>query len=225
MAIGISSVPKRHDVERAVRDVLIRRFPRVGAAGDRPLPLVVNISARHVHLTPEHVEALFGTGHQLEPERFLYQEGDFAAVETVAVIGPRRRMLPNVRILGPCRDRTQVELAFTDSISLGIDVPVRLSGDHRETPGCVLMGPKGVVELTSGVIRAERHVHMGEHDAAYYGVQHEDRMRLRVVSRCPTELEGLLVRCDPRYKLEVHLDTDEGNACDLPNASHVELLR
>jgi propanediol utilization protein len=216
----------RPDVERVVRDVLLRRFARPSnGAGVQPSPLVVNISARHVHLTPEHVERLFGTGHQLTPERPLYQEGEFAAAETVAVVGPRRRMLPEVRVLGPCRDYSQVELAFTDGISLGIDLPVRRSGNHDETTGCVLVGPKGVVELASGVIRAERHVHMGDQDVAYYGVKHGDRMRLRVVSGCPVTLEGLLVRHDSRYKLEVHLDTDEGNACDLPNASHVELLK
>jgi putative phosphotransacetylase len=104
-------------------------------------------------------------------------------------------------------------------------LPVRRSGDHRDTPGCWLMGPAGMIRLEQGVIRAERHVHMSPRDAAYYGVQHGDRLKLRVVSRCPTVLEGLLCRVDERYKLEVHLDTDEGNACDLPSATYVELFK
>jgi propanediol utilization protein len=118
-----------------------------------------------------------------------------------------------------------VELAFTDGISLGIDLPVRRSGDHRDTPGCYLVGSSGMLELKSGVIRAERHVHMGDRDVQHYGVKHGDRMDLQVASPCPTTLENLLVRHDPRYKLEVHLDTDEGNACDLEHATHVELVK
>ena len=100
-----------------------------------PNPLVVNISARHVHLTQEHLETLFGRGSQLEIQKDLYQEGYFAAKQTVAVVGPRRRMIPEVRVLGPCRPESQVELAFTDGISLGIDLPVRCSGDIKGTPG------------------------------------------------------------------------------------------
>ena len=120
----------------------------------------MSISARHVHLTDEHVEMLFGAGRTLTPMKPLYQDGSYAAEETVMVVGPRRRMLPTVRILGPTRKFSQVELAFTDSISLGIDAPVRHSGRIEGTPGCVLVGPKGVVELKEGVIRAARHVHM-----------------------------------------------------------------
>ncbi|GIX03229.1 MAG: phosphate propanoyltransferase [Planctomycetaceae bacterium] len=221
MAAGFT----RDQVEQIVRSVLLRHLPRHGVPQPRN-PLVVNISARHVHLTQEHVEILFGKGAQLEPMKWLYQEGYFAAKQTVAVLGPRRRMLPEVRVLGPCRKASQVELAFTDGISLGIDLPVRLSGDHRDTPGCVLMGPKGVVELTSGVIRAMRHVHMGPEDIEYYGVQDGDLMHLRVVSPgCTTTLEDLVVRYEPKVRLEVHLDTDEGNAVNLEKATHVELIK
>jgi propanediol utilization protein len=134
-------------------------------------------------------------------------------------------MLPSVRILGPTRSASQVELAFTDSISLGIDAPVRHSGRIEGTPGCVLVGPKGVVELQQGVIRAARHVHMGPRDAQYYGVQDGDSMRLRVESpACTVVFEDLLVRAEENIKLEAHLDTDEGNACFLDAATKVELL-
>lgn len=188
--------------------------------------LVVSISARHVHLSDADVETLFGKGHKLTPMKELYQEGFYAAKETVMVVGPeRRRMLPTVRILGPTRKQSQVELAFTDTISLGIHAPVRQSGKLTGSPGCVLVGPAGVVELHEGVIRAERHVHMNPDETKYYGVKNGDRMRLRVESPCPMLFEGVLVREDPAVRLEVHLDTDEGNAADIDHAVKIELLK
>ena len=129
-------------------------------------------------------------------------------------------------MLGPCRGESQVELAFTDGISLGIDMPVRISGDLANTPGCVLVGPAGVVELKKGVIRAMRHVHMGPGDLAHYGVKNGESMHLRVVSAgCTTVLEDLVIRAGDGIKLEVHLDTDEGNAINLDSATAVELVK
>ncbi|NND97683.1 MAG: phosphate propanoyltransferase [Pirellulaceae bacterium] len=186
--------------------------------------LRVSISARHVHLTDEHVEILFGAGSVLEPEKDLYQDGFYAAKQTVMIVGPRRRMLPNVRVLGPTRNFSQVELAFTDSISLGIDAPVRHSGKIDGTPGCVLVGPAGTVQLDQGVIRAARHVHMNFADAEHYGVSNGDMMQLKITSHdCSVVFEDVLVRADEAAKLEVHIDTDEGNACNLDAASEVEL--
>src|SRR3569623_179268 len=194
----------RNDIERVVRDVLLRHMAPQQAT--QPNPLVVNISARHVHLTQEHVEVLFGPGAKLEIQKDLYQVGYYAAKQTVAVVGPRRRMLPEVRVLGPCRNASQVELAFTDGISLGIDLPVRCSGDHHDSPGCVLVGPKGVVELTTGVLRAERHVHMHPADLAWYGVKDGERMHLRIESQgCTTVLEDILIRAGNDVRLEVHI--------------------
>jgi len=142
------------------------------------------------------------------------------------IVGPRRRMLPNVRVLGPTRGKSQVEVAFTDSISLGIEAPVRHSGKIDGTPGCVLVGPAGVVELDEGVIRAARHVHINRHDAAIYGVKNGEMMNLRIESPyCTTVFEDVLVREDDTSKLEVHIDTDEGNACFLDSATKVELQR
>lgn len=188
--------------------------------------LVVSISARHIHLTDEHVEKLFGKGKKLTPEKGLYQDGFFAAAETVMIVGPRRRMIPNVRVLGPTRKASQVELAFTDTISLGIDAPVRHSGDIQGTPGCVLVGPAGAVELHEGVIRAARHVHINPRDSEYYGVKNGELVSLKVKSpQCAVTFEDLLVRQDPNAKLEVHIDTDEGNACDLDHATSIELKR
>ena len=211
----------RQTVENIVRQIVLRQAG--GSNGQSKL--IVSTSARHVHLTDEHVEILFGKGHTLTPMKDLYQDGFYAAEETVMIVGPRRRMLPSVRILGPTRPFSQVELAFTDAISLGIDVPVRASGKIEGTPGCVVVGPQGVVELAQGVIRAERHVHMNFEDAAAYGVENGDRMNLKIVSACTVTLEDLLVRADATSKLEVHLDTDEANAADLDHATHVELQK
>ena len=220
----------RAAIERIVREVVLSKLAANGAtsngAGTSGTPnLTVSISARHVHLTDQHVETLFGPGHKLTEMKPLYQDGFYAAKETVMVVGPRKRMLPEVRILGPTRPFSQVELAFTDGISLGIDLPVRASGKIEGTPGCVLVGPKGVVELKQGVIRAERHVHMNFDHAAYYGVKNGDRMSLRIEGTCTLVLEDLLVRADKTSKLEVHLDTDEGNAADLDHATKIELLK
>ncbi len=220
--MSIASPPiERKVVEQIVREIVLAQ---VGGPPGKP-NLVISVSARHVHLTDEHVETLFEARHKLTVMKELYQEGYFAAEETVMIVGPKRRMLPTVRVLGPTRPESQVELAFTDGISLGIDIPVRLSGNIEGTPGCVMVGPKGVVELKKGVIRAERHVHMGPTDAKYYDVKDKDRMSLRVISSCTTVLENLLVRVGKGIKLEVHIDTDEGNACDIDHATKVELFK
>jgi propanediol utilization protein len=217
----LAPVLDRSTVERIVREIVLSQ-----TTAPRGEPkLVVSISARHVHLTDEHVEILFGPGHKLTPEKPLYQDGFYAAAETVAVVGPRRRMLPTVRVLGPTRPHSQVELAFTDGISLGIDLPVRPSGKIAGTPGCVLVGPQGVVELKEGVIRAERHVHMSLQHARHYGVKNGDRMSLAIHGSCSLVFRDLLVRADETSKLEVHIDTDEGNSCDLDHATKVELIR
>ncbi len=218
----------RSTIEQIVRQIVLQQSSGNGSGspGSYKPELVVSISARHCHLTDEHVEILFGPGHTLTPMRDLYQDGFYAAEETVMVVGPRRRMLPTVRVLGPTRPHSQVELAFTDSISLGIDAPVRHSGNIAGTPGCVLVGPKGVVELDEGVIRAARHVHMNMRDADFYGVKKGDFMKLRVEAhQCSVTFEDLLVRADETSKLEVHIDTDEGNACFLDGASKVELFK
>ena len=140
----------RSDVERIVRDIVLAGHDGVPSQQTREHSnsapkLVVSISARHCHLTDQHVEKLFGSGHTLTPQKDLYQDGFYAAEETVMIIGPKRRMLPTVRVLGPTRPASQVELAFTDGISLGIDLPVRASGKISGTPGCVLVGPAGTM--------------------------------------------------------------------------------
>jgi len=220
----------REQLERIVRQAVRQRFAERLAAGEMQLSaaytsnLVVNISARHVHVSRDDLAKLFGPGAELTVYRWLYQPGEFASEQRVTVIGPRRRAIENVRILGPVRGKTQAEVSFTDAVALGVDAPCRPSGKTDKTPGCILLGPNGVIELPEGVIRAERHVHMSPADAAAYGFQDRQYVRMRVESDCATTFENVLCRVDPKVLLEVHLDTDEGNACDLVNATSVELM-
>jgi putative phosphotransacetylase len=220
------SPPHRAVVEHLVRQAVYARLgkPLPKAAG-APNPLVVNISARHCHLTQAAVEVLFGKGHQLQVHKWLYQEGQYAAKETLTLIGPRSRIISNLRILGPCRNLNQVELAYTDGIALGFDLPLRGSGDIQGTLGCMLMGPEGFFEMEQGVIRAMRHVHMNETDAAHFEVKAGDRMKLKIGGPNAITLDEMLVRVDKSFKLEVHIDTDEGNACNLTPETPVQLIK
>jgi len=222
----------RAQVEQLVRQVLADQLggqPNQQFAPPKhnggPNPLLVNVSARHVHVTDEDLETLFGPGAKLTKLKDLYQEGEFASEQLVNVIGPRNRMIPNVRILGPTRSYTQVELSYTDGIYLGIKLPLRISGDHQGTAGCSIVGPAGSVTLKQGVIRAERHVHMHPDDAAHYAVNDGDYMNLKVDGPCGLLFDRVRVRVNPKVKLEVHIDTDEGNACDLSTATRMELIK
>jgi putative phosphotransacetylase len=219
------------NIPRAVVEHMVREqvYAKMGLnlpdSAQAPNGLVVNVSARHCHLSPQAVEALFGPGYELTPMKGLYQTGAYAANETVTLVGPRSRVISNLRILGPCRDFNQIELAYTDAIALGFDVPLRLSGDIAGTPGCMLMGPKGFFEMAEGVIRAAPHVHMHPDDAAYYGVQHKDVMKMEVHGDCPVTFDNIVVRIDESFNLEVHIDTDEGNACGLKPETYCELIK
>ncbi|MFN3409798.1 MAG: phosphate propanoyltransferase [Limisphaerales bacterium] len=226
MALAPAQLPHRAVIEHMVRQSVYARLgkplPRIAQA---PSPLVVNVSARHCHLTPEAVEILFGKGHKLSVHKWLYMDGQFAAKETVTLIGPRSRVISNLRILGPCRNLNQVELAYTDAIALGFDIPLRMSGDIQGTPGCMLMGPAGFFEMEQGVIRAMRHVHMHPKDAEFYGVKQGDHMKLKIGGPCALTLDKMVCRVDPGFKLEVHIDTDEGNACNLQPETPCELVK
>ncbi|RRJ95347.1 phosphate propanoyltransferase [Opitutaceae bacterium TAV4] len=219
--------PHRAEIEHLVRRAIYARAGSPVPFNVRaPNPLLVNVSARHCHLTPQAVETLFGKGRTLTPMKWLYQKDQYAAKETVTLIGPRSRVISNLRILGPCRDLNQVELAFTDSIALGFDIPVRASGNIKGTPGCMLMGPAGFLELEEGVIRAAPHVHMHPDDAAFYKVKPGEFMKLRIGGECGLTFDRILARVDPSFKLEVHIDTDEANACALtPNTPPPALLK
>jgi putative phosphotransacetylase len=216
----------RDDVESLVRKIVQQHTRSAPQSDAFPFHLQVDASARHAHLCRADMDILFGAGSELTVYKDLYQKGHYAANETLTIIGPKSRLISNLRILGPLRPDSQVELAYTDAISLGFqDIPIRLSGDIEGTPGCFLMGPKGMVELKKGLIRAAIHVHMNPTEAEYYGVKHKDIMKLRVGGDAGVTFNRVHVRVDPKVRLNVHMDTDEANACGLHLAKEIELIK
>ena len=167
-------------------------------------------SGRHVHITKEQAEMLFG--HGLTPSRPLSQPGQYLAKERVTVIGPKGEF-QNVAVLGPERGEGQVELSHTDARSLGLTVPVRPSGEVSGSPGCTLVGPKGRVELSRGVICAQRHIHVTPEDAAHFHVRDGQLVSLKTYTDRPLVFEDVLIRVSPKFATNVHLDYDEANAC------------
>lgn len=170
----------------------------------------IGVSARHVHLSREHVEVLFGKGYQLTKKKDL-MGGQFASNECVTVIGTKLRAIENVRVLGPERKQTQVEVAKTDAIRLGVNPPVRLSGDLKGSAPVALVGPKGAIYLEEGCIIAKRHIHMSPADAARFGVKDRQVVKVRFESGRGGVLEDVPIRVDPTFTLEMHIDTDEAN--------------
>ncbi|HWB04666.1 MAG TPA: acetate/propionate family kinase [Verrucomicrobiales bacterium] len=177
-------------------------------------PFPVEVSAHHIHLTQEHVEALFGAGHQLTKHADLSQPGQYACKEQVIIAGPKGR-IERVRILGPARKYTQVEIAMTEQFKLGVHPPVRESGDIADTPGCIIDGPAGSVKLDRGVICAMRHIHMAPEDALRYGVRDKSVVRVRIDGDRELVFGDVLVRVDPSFALAMHIDTDEANAANV----------
>jgi acetate kinase len=181
------------------------------------------ISARHVHLTQASVEILFGAGHLLQVHSPLSQPGQYAAEEVVTLVGPKGR-LTHVRVIGPPRAQDQVELAHTDEIVLGVDAPLRESGDLAGTPGIVIEGPMGSVSLQRGVICALRHIHMSPADAEVLGLKNHDKVAVVVMAGKRRLIFGdVIVRVSPSFRLELHLDSDEGNAAGLSSGAEVLL--
>lgn len=172
----------------------------------------VGISARHLHVTKEHLEILFGKGHELHAVKPLGQPGQFASEERVDLV-TEKGTFKQVRILGPIRSATQVELSLTDAMKLGLKVPVRDSGDHHGSPGMTLIGPKGEVKIDTGVIAACRHIHMTPADAAQFGVKDKQFVSVKIGNADRHLIfEQVLIRVRDDFALEMHVDTDEGNA-------------
>ncbi len=190
-----------------------------------PIPAIpVAISARHIHLSQETLEKLFGKGYELTEKKPLSQPNQFAANETVKVIGPKNTF-ETVRILGPVRSKDQLEISRTDEFFLGIDAPIRESGKTENTPGCILEGPMGKVEMKEGVICAWRHIHMTPKDAEIFGVEDRDIVDVKINSEERSLTFGnVLIRVSPKYKLEMHIDTDEGNAAEIQRGATGVLL-
>nr|WP_240345851.1 phosphate propanoyltransferase [Parageobacillus toebii] len=184
----------------------------------------IGISNRHVHLSQEDLESLFGKNYRLTKLRDLKQPGQFAANETVTLKGPKGE-IQHVRILGPVRSKTQVEISITDSFQLGISVPVRESGNIAGTPGIIIQGPKGVVKLKEGVIAALRHIHVPPEFAEKFQLKDKDMVDVEVGKERKTIFKNVLIRVSKNYVLEMHLDTDEANAAGLKNGDIGKIVK
>ena len=189
--------------------------------GKRYVPAAA--SNRHIHVSQQDLEALFGRGYALSPERALSQPGQFAAKETVSIVGPKGR-IDQVRVLGPARGKTQVEILLADAFKLGISPVVRISGDIEGTPGAVIIGPAGSVEISFGVIVAMRHVHISPEQAVWLGLQNGDRVSIRKDGARALVLENVPVRCGEGHDLELHLDLEEANAGGIKGGELLEIV-
>ena len=188
------------------------------------MKVLVETSARHVHVTREHLDILFGEGYELHPKKYLSQPGQYASEERVDVVGPKRT-LTGVSILGPARKETQVELSLTDARTIGVAAPVRESGDIAGSGSCMLVGPKGQVTLTEGVIAAKRHIHMTKADAADFGVKDKDEVMVKVEDTGRSLIfDDVVVRVSDAYALAMHIDTDESNAACVKNGTMGEVI-
>lgn len=187
--------------------------------------ILIETSARHVHVTQEVLETLFGAGATLTVKKELSQPGQFASEQKVKVVGPKGEL--NCSILGPCRDHNQVEVSFSDARTLGVKAPVRESGDIAGSAACTLVGPQGSVELSEGVIVAKRHIHMTPEDASEFGVTNGQIVKVEVVEETGRKLvfEDTVVRVSPKYALAMHIDTDESNAGCLAGSVHGVIVK
>lgn len=186
--------------------------------------ITVGISARHVHLSQEDLEVLFGQGYQLNVLKPL-MGNEFAAKEMVTIVGPSLRAFENVRVLGPVRKRSQVEISRTDAFALKVNPPIRPSGVLDKSENIVVVGPKGTLFLKEGCIIANRHMHMTPADAAQYGLKDNDYVDIEIRSEKPSRFSGVQVRVSENFNTELHLDTDDGNATGLKNGDRVFIIK
>ena len=184
----------------------------------------VGVSNRHIHLSQKDVETLFGEGHRLTRKKDL-MGGQFAAEESCTIVGLKLRAIENVRVLGPARKMTQVEISATDARKLGITVPVRDSGDIKGSAPIAIVGPKGAVYCTEGCIVAARHIHMSPADAGRAGVTDGEYVRVRVENDRGTTFDQVKIRVDGSFTLEMHIDTDEANACGIKSGDKVRIVK
>lgn len=213
----------KQDVQLTVENIVRKVVDTMCGPCDEKL-IPIGVSARHLHISQSDLEVLFGPGYQLSKLKDLNQPGEFAAKETVTVIGPKRRVFEKVRILGPTRPFTQVELSYTDGIFLGINLPDRLSGNIKESAPVILMGPKGMLELKEGAIRAQRHIHINPEDAAAWGLADGQKVSVKTRGPLSVTFNEVIVRIKAGLNLEMHLDTDEANAAGLHCGDQVGLL-
>lgn len=206
--------------EQVLKELKVKKISSEGSQNSKEVK--VGVSARHVHLSKEDLHILFGEGYELNIKKYLMGE-QFAAEETITILGDKLKALEKVRILGPIRGETQVELSSTDAISLGIKAPLRLSGDTKNSAPVTLVGPKGVVKKDSGCIVAKRHIHMHPTDSERLGIG-EGLVSVRIKGERAGVLENVDVRVREDFHFEMHIDTDEANALGIKNGSFVEIV-
>ncbi len=212
------------DIALITRMVLDSLDQKESVSHEKGYLVPVGVSARHIHLTQEHVEALFGKGYQLTKKKDL-MGGQFASNERVTIVGLKLRAIENVRILGPVRKESQVEISATDALKLGINAPVRNSGDIKGSAPIAVVGPKGAIYLQEGCIVAARHIHMSPRDAEAAGVHDKDFVSVRCENERGTTFDNVLIRVDPKFTLEMHIDTDEANASGIKQDDTVRIIR
>jgi putative phosphotransacetylase len=211
--------------EQLIRDITNQILSQIGRNSDGKPPMIVpvGISARHVHLTDEAVKVLFGKD-SLTPFKPLRQPGNYAANETVTIVGPRMRAIENVRVLGPTRSYTQVELSRTDGYMVGLSLPPRDSGKLENTPGITIVGPKGSLTIENGVIRAGRHIHISPELASAWGLKDQQIVSVECGGDKGLVFNNVLVRVASGLVVELHLDTDDANAADLANGDMLRMI-
>ena len=215
----MESATERATVQRLVTERIVKSAYE--ETGKRYVPAAA--SNRHIHVSAQDLTTLFGKGYELKQERALSQPGQYAAAETVSIVGPKGR-IDQVRVLGPARGRTQVEILTTDAFRLGIAPVVRISGDIEGTPGATVIGPAGSVELTCGVIVAMRHLHISVEQAGWLGLQNGDLVSIQKDGVRALVLENVPVRCGEGHNLELHLDMEEANAGSIKNGELLEIV-
>ena len=204
--------------------MVLESIQKQEASSENGYVVPVGVSARHIHLTQEHVEALFGEGYQLTKKKGL-MGGQFASNETVTIVGLKLRAIENVRILGPVRSKSQVEISATDALRLGVNAPIRESGNIAGSAAIAVVGPKGAIYLNEGCIVAKRHIHMAPQDAMAAGVHDGDIVSVKADNERGTTFNNVQIRVDDSFTLEMHIDTDEANAAKIATGDTVRIIK
>ena len=211
--------------ESEIRNLVEKVIKNVKQSETNAADVPVGVSNRHIHLSREHVEILFGKGYELTPLKELSQPGQYACKEQLTLVGPSMRAIEGVRVLGPVRKASQVEISRTDSFTLKVKPPVRESGDIKGSAPVTIIGPKGIVTLTEGCIIANRHIHMHTSDGVKFGVKDGDFVNVQANGERRTMFYDVQVRVHPDFRLEMHLDTDDANAVGLSGKSTVQIVK
>lgn len=214
----------KHDLKKEIAKLVMQELKTSGLLINEYNKVPVSVSARHLHLCREDLEALFGKGYELTVEKEISQPGQYAAKEKVTLITDKGK-IENIRVLGPLRNKTQIELTKSEARTLGLNLEVRNSGDLSNTSGVTIKGPKGSIELREGVIIADRHIHMTPEDAENYGVKNGQKVSVVVNGKKGGVLSNVTIRVNPRYKLDFHIDTDDANAFLIQNGDLLELVK